>query len=130
MKKTIKKVVAKAPVKKTVVKKPMMKKDGLMKKPLRKAQYGDQVKEGPLSEEDTKRVDKLYNFFVDTGNRIGKGSTPTIEGYSSVPQRMKEESEKQIRSSNTFNTSKTNFKKGGTIKSKPTKKTVLKSKKK
>jgi hypothetical protein len=44
MKKTVKKVVAKAPVKKTVAKKPMMKSGGA-KKPLRKAQDGKTVQQ-------------------------------------------------------------------------------------
>lgn len=71
MKKVIKKVVAKAPVKKTVAKKPMMKSSGT-KKPLRKAQDGTTI-QGPLTEEATKRIDR-----VDTRWGIG----PTADGQS------------------------------------------------
>jgi len=80
MKKTVKKVVAKTPVRKTVAKKPMMKKGGSMKKPLRKAQYGDgmigtpslkdvgvkNVYQGPLNKSDYENLNKLYPVNTET----------------------------------------------------------------
>jgi hypothetical protein len=129
MKKVIKKTVAKTPVKKTAAKKPMMKSGGV-KKLLKKAQYGDQVKEGPLSEEDTKKINKYYQANVNKANKFFLGSMPSVKGYSYTPSSLKEDAENTVRMSPTFNTSKTNLKKGGVVKKATAKKVMVKSKKK
>jgi hypothetical protein len=90
------------------------------KKSLPKAQDGLPVKSGPLSEEDTKRLDLFYKNNMEKANKIGKGSTPSLGGYSAIPMNQRNDVENMIRTdeSQSFNTQKVNVKKGGFVKSK------------
>ena len=90
------------------------------KQTLKKAQNGLPVKSGPLSEEDTKRLDLYYKNNMEKANKIGKGSTPSLEGYSAIPMNQRNDVENMIRTdeSKSFNTQKVNVKKGGSVKSK------------
>jgi hypothetical protein len=111
MKKVIKKSIAKAPVKKTVAKKPMMKMGGA-KKSLPKAQTGTQVKEGPLSEEDTKKINTKSK-----NTNPNFGPAPYLNDETPFVDSKKKWLESIARTQPTFNTSKVNLKKkGGAVK--------------
>ena len=89
----------------------------IVKTSLKKAQDGLPVKSGPLSEEDTKRLDLYYKNNMEKANKIGKGSTPSLEGYSAIPMNQRNDVENMIRTdeSKSFNTQKVNVKKGGFV---------------
>ena len=120
MKKTIKKVVAKAPVKKTVAKKPMMKTGGA-KKPLRKAQTGDMVA-GPMTESKQKYMDKAKANAVaaQKANIVygPKGEYDRAYGSDMADIKQKENQARMYQ------------KKGGVVKKVTAKKVMVKSKKK
>jgi len=92
------------------------------KQTLKKAQDGivTNTTQGPLSKEDTERIDERYNNDINLANKMGIGKyLPTIGGYSPMPELRKKDNIEQVRSSPTFNTSKTNLykqKKGGPVK--------------
>jgi hypothetical protein len=78
------------------------------KKYLKKAQTGDSIKAGPLTEEDTKMLETnpLYKDSNVAYGYVRSGMQPTPKGYRVTPQTMKADKEKEIRSG-------ANFKKGG-----------------
>ena len=78
---------------------------------LKKAQNGivTNTTQGPLSKEDTERIDERYNNDINLANKMGIGKMPTIGGYSPVPELRKKDNIERVRSSPTFNTSKTNL---------------------
>lgn len=83
------------------------------KKPLRKAQDGKIVKEGPLTEKDTQMLN-TNPMYKDTNSAYGyisSGMKPTPKGYRVTPQIKKDDKEKEIRSG-------ANFKRGGMTKAK------------
>jgi hypothetical protein len=91
------------------------------KQTLKKAQDGivTNTTQGPLSKEDTESIDERYNNDINLFNKFGRGKMPTIGGYSPVPELLKKDNIERVRSSPTFNTSKTNLyqqKKGGPVK--------------
>jgi len=89
------------------------KRKGGMTKTLKKAQDGKNVKEGPLTEKDAKMLSTspLYKDTNKAYRYFSSGMQPTPSGYRVTPQSMKNDKEKEIRSS-------ANFKRGGITKKK------------
>jgi hypothetical protein len=115
-------------IKKAVAKKPMMKK-GRVKKPLRKAQYGDRVFSGPLNKSDIERLDRAYPSTAPVTIPQAPKEADLIRGFNPfVNGQMvsNEEREAMERKDGENYIRSKRFKKGGPVKS-TTKKSLIKA---